>query len=512
MLRPANYPNWKYQALQLMQDCNILVSSLRERGVRLWSQNGRLHFSAPQGTLSSIDLQQLRTHKSQVIELLEQAELLHGVPTGPRSSTDPMDLTALQTQKWHYVQDLRGGRSERTCVISQHIVGPLDAAALRAAMLTVLHRHEALRTRFKLIDGVPKQWTDTNITFELQQIDLEHQDIDAMNLCERFVAAGVELSEGPLVAAKLMRIAADRHIFMVVTDHMVSDAVSCAILAEEIWTSYDRGLRNLPSELSPPAFQYLDYVAWQHRTHEAWLAAHGRYWQERFRGIPASPLAFHDRVRPPVCKFHPLTFDTELTAGLRNLAKTERNLLALVVLTICAVAISRMLGQRDYALAFVSSCRDKPELQRLVGFLADYLHLRVGIDESLSFTALLQSMTQEFRAAFNHQDYGRAPALVPECKAEIVFNWVPQATPPDFPTTSPLQIEPIRVPIALPLPVPMKLCPGFEETATRIVGALAYRPDVFSETQMRQLEQRLLKLAADVSSRPRDRLATLGID
>ena len=53
----------------------------------------------------------------------------------------------------------------------------------------------------------------------------------ASRLCEDFATEPVDLHGGSLFAAKLFKLSADEHVLLILMHHMVSDAVSCQIVA-----------------------------------------------------------------------------------------------------------------------------------------------------------------------------------------------------------------------------------------------------------------------------------------
>lgn len=508
-----------------MQGASQLLASLRRRGVSLRTDNGQLHFGAPKGVLSTDDLNDLRTHKRDLVELLEQADLREFRVRSVRS-TKPLPLTALQMRKWKYAYAHHGGRRERTCVNVHRVVGRLNAEALARSLQTVAQRHDAMRIRFVLSGGIPMQQVEPELTHDLQVLDLQDSSLtntheQVVRLCNQFVQEKVDLLAGPLWAAKLLRFSPDHHVLIVPIDHMISDLISREIVADEIWTLYRQTAQGLTPLLPTPALQFSDYVAWQQRTRGAWMTLHGPYWHRRLKDIPRSRVAHYDELEPPVCAARPIDFDEALTTKLRILARQACSPLVLTVLTIWVAAISRWLDQRDFMLAFITSGRDRPELQKLVGFLADYVHLRMQVGEEESFVDLLERVAVEFRSACDHLDYGRAPDLLAagpplECGAEVIFNWIPNtsseeaANPMDRETADTCEVTTLQVPLALAMPVPMKLAAAFQENATQIVGGLTYRPDIFESHEVEQFVQALMSFAERVAERPHDRCVSIG--
>jgi hypothetical protein len=483
--------------------------------VTLWTDGAQLHFSAPKGALGAEDLCDLRTQKRGVIDLLQELELQGGISAGARLPDGPFDLTALQMRKWKYAHDMNAGLGLRTCIVAHRISGHLSTDVLKAALEVLVRRHDALRMRFAVFDGTPKQWVDPQLQHPLQLVDLSSLSGDAagtalMQGCTLAVSEQMRLCADPMVSVRLFRSSPTDHVVLVAMNHMVSDAVSCDLIAQELWALYYRILQGQPPEL-PNVAQFSGYVAWQHRTGGAWLRKHGPFWQERLAGISPSRFAVHDGDEPPMTQSRSVIFDEGLTSRLRSIAQRERSLPALVVLTVCIGALSRWLRQRDLIMTCVSNCRDHPELQRMVGFLADYLHLRVQVNDGDTFIALLERVGRQFRSAYEHQDYGRVPDLIPASKADIVFNWVPRTSPSEFaraPAGSgpALDIQPLRIPLTVPMEPPMKLAPAFHETSTNIAGALFYRPDVFSPLAMEDLAGELIGVAEHACGDPEARL------
>src|SRR3954453_5009543 len=91
--------------------------------------------------------------------------------------------------------------------------GPLDHAALLAALDRVVARHEILRTRFISIDGKPEQVIDApDIGFDLREHDLRASATDvvareacALRMIETALNAPFDLATGPLIRGLLLR-------------------------------------------------------------------------------------------------------------------------------------------------------------------------------------------------------------------------------------------------------------------------------------------------------------------
>ena len=160
-----------------MHSHNILGSGGREadvlghlfaKGVRLWSEDGQLRYKAPKGALTAEDVEVLRASRSQLVALLEQAAVAEavGATLEPRRRSECVPLAFSQLAHWHLL-NLGERPSLRQIASATHIRGDLDADSLRASIASIIDRHEALRTRVVVVDGIPLQETRESCGFDL---------------------------------------------------------------------------------------------------------------------------------------------------------------------------------------------------------------------------------------------------------------------------------------------------------------------------------------------------------
>jgi hypothetical protein len=101
-----------------------------------------------------------------------------------------------------------------------HLTGTLDAEALADALREIIRRHEVLRTVFAKVDGRPVQVIRSVPEFQLLVIDLRDLDVEKMEeqaavltLEER--AQPFDLSVGPLLRTKLVRLTDEDYLLLV---------------------------------------------------------------------------------------------------------------------------------------------------------------------------------------------------------------------------------------------------------------------------------------------------------
>ncbi|WP_344591679.1 non-ribosomal peptide synthase/polyketide synthase [Actinomadura vinacea] len=290
--------------------------------------------------------------------------------------------------------------------------GQLDVAALGAALISVVARHEVLRTRLVAgPDGVPHQVIDPPASFPLPVADVSGL-VDPMPVVQRMVAIDAEtpfdMAEGPLIRAVLARVDADEHVLMLSMHHVVSDEWSDRIFKHELSVAYDAFRAGEPDPLPPLPLQYADFAVWQREwlTGEV-LEAQQEHWENRLAGMPALELPT-DRPRPPVRSSAGAVARFEIsaatTAGLRVLARESGATMFMTTFAAFAALLGRYSGQDDIVAGTPVANRNRAETEDLIGFFVNTLVLRTDLSGDPSFGELVRRVRRTALDAYTHQD------------------------------------------------------------------------------------------------------------
>src|SRR4029453_4422240 len=171
--------------------------------------------------------------------------------------------------------------------------GEVSAEAVERAFGEVMRRHEALRTRFAVVEGKP-----TQVIEEAGPFHLEIEDVRGRGEEERAEAVDrgvwgeggrpVVLARGPLMRARLIRLSERDQVLVVVLHHIVADGWSLGVLVGEGGALYGGYVRGEPSPLPDLPVQYADFAAWQRWWLEgATLESQLGYWKDTLEGAPA---------------------------------------------------------------------------------------------------------------------------------------------------------------------------------------------------------------------------------
>lgn len=434
-------------------------------------------------------------------------------PIRARAPNSAVPLTPIQRRLWAYLKRHGLPLSLRMCVSADRVLGTLNVEALQRSIEALLHRHEALRTRLIAMNGVPWQHIDASAAYRLNIIDLSSQstpnvEFQVKSLVQEFFDQKIDLSIGPSFEARLWKLSDREHVLVLLIDHFVSDGVSNSILAREMWTLYDQAAEGRPFSLPSLPVQFADYAVWLQESHDAWMQKHESYWREHLKGvrplvIPSDAGLTENSSTPSLIVRIP--FGGALSSRLRDTAQRERTLLPLLVLTAYAIAMSRWCGQEDLLIPFVSHGRqERPELENVIGYFSQDLHLRIDMDRTLTLHDLLAEVQREFSRATEHQDFNRVPDLVPECKSELTFHWqsgrqAQNARHPHRARSGQVRILPFAT---LGKDLGRKFVSYFYDTPWGIGITVNYRPDCLTASTISRFGEHLRQVATALVDRP----------
>ena len=159
-----------------------------------------------------------------------------------RVRPEHLPLSYAQERLW-LLEQIGGLGSTYNMPASVRLRGALDVVALERAFAAVVERHEALRTRFAVVDGGPVQVIEPAGSFELAIEDLSELAEDERATMTRGRVQALtqhpfDLERGPLFRAHLLRLSEQEHIAVVAMHHIVSDGWSIGVLIREVGALY----------------------------------------------------------------------------------------------------------------------------------------------------------------------------------------------------------------------------------------------------------------------------------
>jgi amino acid adenylation domain-containing protein len=312
--------------------------------------------------------------------------------------------------------------------------GTLNLAALWQALREVIRRHEPLRTTYGMDDGEPVQLVGLPWTLALPIIALDGLDPgrtvgEAARLAKEEATQPFDLEHGPVLRGRLIRLAQDDHLLVLVIHHIAADGWSMGVLLREVAKLYRDLSRGMEPDLPELTVQYVDYAAWE----RYWLqgkvlADQLAYWSSRLAGHPPLLRLPTDRPRPAVQAFRgglqAFALAPELSARLEALGFSQRATIFMVLLAGLQALLHRYTGEEDVLIGSPVAGRRRAELEPLIGCFTNTLVLRFDLGGDPTFTGLLNRTRAATLDAYAHQDLP-FERLVQELQPERTLSFHP---------------------------------------------------------------------------------------
>ncbi|MEU5690031.1 condensation domain-containing protein [Streptomyces venezuelae] len=362
---------------------------------------------------------------------------------------DDAPLSYAQQGMWFL--ERRAGHARHTSAVTFRLVGDLDAGALRAAIEDVVNRHEALRTRFPVVAGLPVQRVSPRAEVPLPLTDLTAlPDAEREQVAAQFLAEDLrrpfDLARGPVVRAALLGLGPREHIVRVSAHHLVTDAWSWwTVILRELEQLYTAHLHGRPSPLPPVPAQYGDFA----RRQREWLAGpvgarQLAYWKEVLAdatGLPpldlTSPSASPEAEQPARTQW--MAVPQPLCERLRAAARREHVSLFMLLLAASQRMLRRHVDTDDILVGTRGGFRTSAEFEKAVGLFVNLLPVRTQVAADADFRDLLHRVRRNLIGAYTHRDmpFERVaqvlglwrPGFRPVIGACVTFQTAPEVPP-----------------------------------------------------------------------------------
>ncbi|MFD0279799.1 amino acid adenylation domain-containing protein, partial [Kitasatospora sp. NPDC127111] len=453
------------------------------------------------------------------------AERLGGAATGrpaltARPRPEAVPLSPAQRRLW-FLDRFEGPSATYNLPLAVRLTGPVDPAALAAALGDVTARHESLRTVFPDADGRPRQLV---LPPESARPGLLVAPYTAEAVAAE-AARGFDLAVDLPVRAALFTVTGEESVLLVVVHHIAADGWSMAPLARDLSTAYAARLDGHAPEFTPLPVQYADYTLWQAEVlgeeHDpaSELNRQVEYWRTALAGLPEELALPTDRPRPARMSYRGDTVPFHVPAAtherLLALSRTTGSSLFMVVQAALATLLHRLGGGSDIPVGSVTAGRTDESLDELVGFFVNTLVLRTDLSGDPGFRELLGRVRETDLAAYANQDVPferlveilnpeRSMARHPLFQVMLAFQNTGEAT---LGLTG-LQVAPYELALDS---AKFDLTFQLAESADGLAGSVEYATDLFDRSTAEALGARLVTVLEAVAADPDIRVGSIDV-
>ncbi len=416
----------------------------------------------------------------------------------PRNGNLPLSFA--QERLW-LLEQLHPGNPVHNLRAVYRLKGTVNVAALEQSIQEIVRRHEILRTAFSVVNGQPVQIISPDVTIKLPVIDLGHlsaseRETEVRRMAAREAQQSFDLTRGPLLSVKLLRLAETEYVFIRTIHHIINDVWSDTVLLRELVKLYEAFCAGEPSPLPELSIQYADFA----QSQREWLQgdvlkSQLDYWKQQLGGnISLLDLP----VKLPVKQSAPklpsyqgaakvLVLSENLTKEVKALSHKEGVSLFVVLLAAFKTLLYQYSGQTDIILASPVVGRQQMETKKLLGYFTNILLLRTDLGKNPSFRELIGRASKVILAATERQylpfqqlveSVGVPPAIL----SRVMFTLQNVPSQPEKLGEVGVSLVEMDEGIAN-----FDLSLSVKEKGDRLLGVMRYKTDLFEESAIEQI-------------------------
>ncbi|WP_235576794.1 condensation domain-containing protein, partial [Pseudoalteromonas sp. P1-9] len=402
-----------------MTPIKALLALLKENQLSInLGDDGNLKVRGHTKNLTAELAEKVKEQKTDLIKWIKKQKYLNAIdelknkPIEQSTNAD-LSLSYSQQRLW-FVDQIEENNTAYNMFFPLGLNGKLDLEALQKSLITLINRHEVLRTTFvKLESGKVRPVINAIETFELVLSDLsckkaEIQKVFLNKLISQEINTSFDLSQDNMVRAKLVKLAEEEHVLLFTVHHIASDGWSQSILVNEFSALYRANVTDTESQLPPMAIQYQDYAQWQREFIRGEVLDYQlAYWSDQLAEIPPVHDLPLDFPRPSQQSHSGSVFEHNINQttvlNLKQLCTKFDVTLFMLLETAFSLLVSRLSNKQDIVIGTPIAGRHHEDTEGLLGFFVNNLVLRTDLSENQAFNALLAENKQTILDAYSYQ-------------------------------------------------------------------------------------------------------------
>lgn len=325
-----------------------------------------------------------------------------------RASGSP-PLSHAQKAMWT-VHQIDASSNAYNLHLALDMVGSIDLAAFRDAIIQIVSRHAQLRTLYRSEPEGPRQeLLDPNEMEEWIKLE-DATNWSATELADRLTDEArrpFDLELDAPFRVLICRRGEQDSFVLFVAHHIAVDLWSLLLVISELDAAYSARTRE--SDAIPAATadyanfiqREADYLA-SPAAEDDWV-----YWARELSNLPPLLELPTNFPRPPIPDYRGastlLQLGPSTTKKAKELARREGVSLFSVLLTVYYVLLQRITGQSDIIIGAPTSGRMSADTVGLIGNCVNPVALRAQVRPELTFRALLRRTHEQVRRALEHQ-------------------------------------------------------------------------------------------------------------
>lgn len=327
--------------------------------------------------------------------------------------------------------------------MTYEIHGSISTSHFKLAFQKLVAKSDALRSVFKIENGVPVQKYLPNVEAKIEIVDFSntenpkkaYQDWQSKRIAQPFDL------ENSLVDCVLIQLSDNLFIWYINCHHLITDGVTSTLLLEEMSVLYKEAIKgSFDAGRTLPLFsEFSDYIENQKKTDAFKKTV--EYWNEKKQSFPKNlpPLYFKNKINlSTATKRIEVPLGEKRTQQLLEFAQekgirgwTVDLTLYNIFLTALYSFVYRISGQHKLLIGAPTHNRVSSSFKKTIGFFVEVFPLLVEVAEEETFFSLFKKVQLESNNFLKYAKAGCSSADINR-NFNVFFNYMLNAKNTDF--------------------------------------------------------------------------------
>ncbi len=389
-----------------------LLKKLQQQGIKLKTDGDELVISAPAAGIAPDLLLALKQHKSGIIDFLNTtlAPKKPGITAAPPQDSYPLS----PTQHRYWLDYLDGHDGLFGNMFHQAVFAEgFDTACYSQAINLFRSHYTLVRTRFvktgagirqEILPFAPIQIPVTDLSNHAAAADAL-QEIIAQEKKTPFLLNGTGLFRTQLIRN------GNHYTALISSHHLIVDGIGFQLMLEEVARYYQNIKTGLVHTLKPPVLQYYDFCDWTMHAYQqpASMQQHRRFWHQQLAHIQNTkylPIDYNQQALPDFSgRYFEFFLTPQQQTRLEQKVAQYRITPFCLLLAVQYLTFIPLTGNTDLIIGTAVSGRNKPELERMIGYFANLIVMRCPHHAGQPIPDFIQQVAATYATASEHQYY-----------------------------------------------------------------------------------------------------------
>ena len=386
------------------------LAQLARKSIHLWAEGSNIRYTAPHGALSPQDIEILRSHKNDIVDILRRLQFREKKfhePTAQQFRSMESPMSSAQSRLW-FLHKLQPDSKAYNTPLLIEFDGKLDVEFLTEAIKNVVIRHESLRTIFSANSG----GSQLVLPFADIKLNVLHRcvpDHDVETVSREFCDYSFSLDSEIPFRCLIAEVHSKKFYVTLLFHHIAFDGWSIQPLIDDLAAAYAALSGSELTNFRQLTLQYRDFADWQNELFSSGAFADQlSFWKDQLKSIPGDLALPFDRPRPDIASMSgarvPLQLSSASYAKLSAFARNNGATLFMALHALLAGFLNHIGAGADIPIGFPVGGRKSDKFENLIGLFLNTLVARVELSSEMTFIDVLTASKQACLGAYDHED------------------------------------------------------------------------------------------------------------